>query len=105
MSERDSINAGRMYVRALLDRDGRTEPEHEAYAERLVNEHWTASDEGRTVVRVAMEAYFDGHEAGRGACIQEGRELEQDIRAARREAAAMAAQKRKPPAEEAPPAA
>ena len=93
MSERDSIAAGRMYVRALLDSDGRAcEPAHEAYAERLVDEHWTASDEQRAVVRVALNAYLDGYYQGVAAGQRDGLAMARDTRFA-------------PPAEEAPPAA
>ena len=66
------MDAGRIYVRALLDQDGRAEGEHEAYAERLVDQYWNDNDDARKVVRVALEAYLDGYYEGQPAGWKDG---------------------------------
>ena len=67
------MEAGRIYVRALIDQDGRVgEPEQEAYAERLLDAHWDDNDAARTVVRVALGAYLDGYYQGQPAGWRDG---------------------------------
>jgi hypothetical protein len=67
------MEAGRIYVRALLDQDGRAvEEEHELYAESLVDRHWNDNDEARKVVRVALDAYLDGYYQGQPAGLKDG---------------------------------
>ena len=89
-----SMDAGRIYVRALLDADGRAcEPEHEAYAECLVDQYYNDNDNARKVVRVALTAYLDGYYEGRGEGQRDGLAIARHLRAS------------SPPAEEAPPAA
>ena len=67
------MDAGRIYVRALLDQDGRAvEEEHEAYAERLVDQYYSDNDRARKLVRVALEAYLDGYYQGQPVGWKDG---------------------------------
>ena len=76
-----SLDAGRIYGRALLDQDGRAvEEEHEEYAERLVDQYYSDSDKARKVVRVALGAYLDGWYAGMGAGQRDGLETARELR-------------------------
>jgi hypothetical protein len=68
-----SIDAGRIYVRALMDADGRAvEPAHAAYAESLIDQYYSDSDTSRKVVRVALGAYLDGYYQGQPAGWKDG---------------------------------
>ena len=80
-----SMDAGRIYVRALLDQDGRAcEEEHEAYAKRLVDQYYNDNDDARKVVRVGLVADLDGHLAGLAAGQRDGLEIARHLMAPER---------------------
>ena len=68
-----SMDAGRIYMRALLDADGRAmEPAYEAYAESLIDQFYNDDDDARKVVRVALTAYLDGYYQGQPVGWKDG---------------------------------
>ena len=75
-----SIDAGRTYVRALLDQDGRAREEaREAYAESLVDQH--CADDARKVVWVALQANEDGYYAGLVAGQKDALQMARHVKA------------------------